>query len=68
MANYSEARVKLTVTQLNKLKSTAKNKTGTTLRLTKKNFEDEELPHQLFLITRHTTNIKLILLTICQQM
>ena len=68
MANYSEARVKLTVTQLNKLKSVAKNKTGTTLRLTKKNFEDEELPHQLFLIARQTTNIKLILLTICQQM
>ena len=31
--------------QLNKLKSVAKNKTGTVLRLSKKNFEDEELPH-----------------------
>ena len=29
MANYQEARVKLTNTQLNKLKSAAKNKTGT---------------------------------------
>ena len=28
-------------TQLNKLKSAAKNKTGKTLRLNKKNFEDE---------------------------
>ena len=28
MANYKEARVKLTNTQLNKLKSAAKNKTG----------------------------------------
>ena len=36
-------RVKVTNTQLNKLKSTAKNKTGTTLTLNKKNFEDEEL-------------------------
>ena len=26
-----------------------KNKTGTTLRITKKNFQEEELPHQLFL-------------------
>ena len=45
MVNYQEARVKLTNTQLNKLKSAAKNKTETILRLNKKNFEDEELPH-----------------------
>ena len=48
MANYQEARVKLTNTQFNKLKYAAKNKTGTTLRLNKKNFEDEELPYELF--------------------
>ena len=54
MVNYQEARVKVTNTQLNKLKSAAKNKTGTMLRLNKKNFEDEELPHELFLITRQT--------------
>ena len=41
MANYKEARVKLTNTQLKKLKSSAKNNTGTTLRTTKKNFQDE---------------------------
>ena len=41
MANYKEVRVKLTNTQLNQLKSAAKNNTGTTLRLNKKNFEDE---------------------------
>ena len=46
MVNYQEARVKLTNTQLNKLTSVAKNKTGTILRLNKKNFEDEELPHE----------------------
>ena len=38
MANYQEAIVKLTDTQLNKLKSAAKNKTVTTLRKTKKSF------------------------------
>ena len=42
MANYEEARVKLTNTQLNKLKFAAKNKTGTILRITKKNLQDEE--------------------------
>ena len=36
MRNYEETRAKLTYTQLKKLKSTAKNKTGTTLRISKK--------------------------------
>ena len=58
MANYQEARVKLTNTQLKKLKSTVKNKTGKILRLNKKNFEDEEVPHELFLITRNATKIR----------
>ena len=40
MANYQQARVKLTNTQLNKLRSAAKNKTGTILRLNKKKLED----------------------------
>ena len=57
MANYQGASVKLTNTQLSKLKSGAKNKSRTTLRLTKKNFEDQELPHELFLTTRQTTKI-----------
>ena len=48
MVNYQEARVKLTNTQLNKLKSAIKNKTGTILRINKKNFQDEEMPHELF--------------------
>ena len=38
MANYQEVRVKLTNTQLNKLKSAAKNRTGTILRLNKITF------------------------------
>ena len=45
MANYQEVRVKLTNTQLNKLKSAAKNEARTILRLNKKNFEDEEFPY-----------------------
>ena len=64
MENCQEPRVKLTNIQLKKLKSAANNKAKTMLRLNKKNFEDEELPHELFLTTRQTTNNMLI---ICQQ-
>ena len=52
MADYEEARVKSTNAQLNKIESEAKNKTGTKLRITKKNFQEEELPHELFRTTR----------------
>ena len=65
MTNYQEARVKLTNTQLNKLKSIAKNKAGKILRLNKKNSEDEKLPHESFLTTRQTTKMPLVI--ICQQ-
>ena len=58
MANYEEARVKLTNMKLNKLKSAAKDKTGTTLRIRNKKFQDEELPRELFPITRQKTKRK----------
>ena len=58
MANNQEARVKLTNTQLSKLKSAAKNKAGTILRLNKKNFEDKGFPHELFVTTRQITKIR----------
>ena len=58
MSNYEEARFKLTNTQLNKLTSATKNKTGITLRITKKIFQDEELPHELFITTRQKTKIR----------
>ena len=58
MANYQEARVKLANTQSKKLKSAAKNKTGTILRLNNKNFEDEELLHELFVTKRQTIKIR----------
>ena len=57
MINYQEGRVKITNKQLNNLKSAAKSKTGTKLRLNKKSFEDEELQHELFLTTRQTNKI-----------
>ena len=58
MTNYQEARVKLTNTQLKKLKSAAKNKAGTKLKINKKNVQDEELPHELLLTTRKRTKIR----------
>ena len=57
MANYEKERVKLTNKQLNILRSAEKNRTGRTLRITKKNFQDEKLPHELFLTTRQKTKI-----------
>ena len=54
MGNYQEARNKLTNTQLNKLKSAARNNTGTILRINQKKFEDEELPRELIVTTRQT--------------
>ena len=50
MANYQQVRVKLTNTQLNKLKSAAKNKTRKILGLNKS--------YKLFLTTRQTTKIR----------
>ena len=43
MENYEKARVRLANIQLNKLKIVAKDKTGTTLLINKKNFQDKEL-------------------------
>ena len=40
MASFKEARVKLLNTELNKLKITAKNKTETKWRITRKTFKN----------------------------
>ena len=53
--NWEKAKVKLRNSQLEKLNSWAENKTGTTLRITKKIFQNEEFPHTLFLTTRQKT-------------
>ena len=50
--------VKLTNTQLNKLKSATKINAGTILKLNQKKIEDEELPHELFLTTIQTTEVR----------
>ena len=47
MDEYSEVNVKLTDTQLKKLKTAVKDKTGTTLRLNLKMFDGNDLSHEL---------------------
>ena len=48
---------KLSDSQLNKLKNTVKNKQGTTLRMSAKMFNGNNLPHELLLTTRQTTKL-----------
>ena len=60
MANCQEAKVKLANAKLNKLKSAAKNKTGTILSLNKKNLEDKELPLEFILNEDMNDIIKII--------
>ena len=47
MVEYSKANVKLTDTQLKKLKTAVKNKTGTTLRMSLRTFDGNDLLYEL---------------------
>ena len=58
MTIYEEARIKITSTQLNKLKSAAKTRTGAALAISKKKVQDEKLLNELFLGTRQKTKIR----------
>ena len=49
MVVYSKVNVKLTNTQLEKLKTTVKNNAGTTLRMNLKMFDENDLLHELLL-------------------
>ena len=58
MVEYSKGNVKLSDTQLKKLKTAVKNKTGTTLRISLKMFNGNNLPHELLLTTRQKTKVR----------
>ena len=58
MVGYRKVNVKLTDTQLKKLKDAVKNKTGTTLRMSLKMFDGNDLPHELLLTTRQKTKLR----------
>ena len=58
MVKYSKVNCKLTNLQLNKLKKAVKSNEEETLRLGNKNFNKDELPHELFLTTRQNTKLR----------
>ena len=58
MVEYSKINVKLSDTQLKKLKTDVKNKTGTTLRMHLKMFNGKDLPHELLLTTRQKKKLR----------
>ena len=58
MVEYNKLNVKLSNSQLKKLKTAVKDKTGTTLRISLKMFNRNNLPHELLLTTRQKTKVR----------
>ena len=58
MVEYSKVNCKLTNVQFNKLKKAVKFNEGATLTLGIKNFNKDELPHELLLTTRQNTKLR----------
>ena len=58
MVEYNKINTKLSNLQLSKLKTAVKNDEGTTLRISNKNFNKEELPHELFLTQQQITKLR----------
>ena len=58
MIEHNKINYKLTNVQLNKLKKAVKSNEGATLRLGIKNFNKDELPHELLLTTRQNTKLR----------
>ena len=49
MVEYTKVNVKLSNSQLEKLKDAVSNNTGTTLRISSKIFNGDNLPHEFYL-------------------
>ena len=58
MVEYSKVNVKLPDSQIKRLKDAVKDNTGTTLRISFKMFNGNNLPHELLLTRRQKTNVK----------
>ena len=58
MVQYSNVNAELTDTQLKKLKTAVKNKTGTTLRMNSKMLDGNDVPYELLLTTRQKTKLR----------
>ena len=58
MVEYRKVSVKLTDTQMKKLKTGVKNKTGTTLRMSLRTFDGNDPSHELLLTTTQKTKLR----------
>ena len=58
MVKYTKVNVKLSNSQLKKLKDAVSNNTGTTLKISLKMFNGDNLPHELLLTTRQKIKIR----------
>ena len=58
MVEYTKVNVKLINLRLSKLKKAVKNNDGATLQISIKNFNKDELPHELLLTTRQSTKLR----------
>ena len=58
MVEYNKVNVKLSNSDLSKLKIAAKNQTGVTLRMNIKMFNGNNLAHELLLATRQKTKLR----------
>ena len=58
MVEYSKVNVRLSDKQLEKLKTAVKNNAGTTLRMSLKMLDVDNLPHELSLTTRQKTKLR----------
>ena len=58
MVEYTKVIVKLKNLQLSKLKKAVKNNDGATLRISIRNFNKEDLPHELLSTTRQNTKLR----------
>ena len=58
MVKYSKVNVRLSNTQLKKLKNAVKDNIGTTLRINLKMFDGNDLPHELLLTARQKTKLR----------
>ena len=58
MVEYSKVNVKLPDTQLKKLKTAVKNKTGANLRMILKMLKRNDLPYELLLTTRQKAKLR----------
>ena len=58
MTKYNKVNVKLSNTQLKKLKDAVKDNTIMTLRINLKMLDGNDLPHELLLTTRQKTKVR----------